>query len=281
MSTYKRAVKRQPILQVSHIPPVGQSSQTSPTRALDRSVGRGKNNPGSAANNVQLDLKLGKLAMVIAMFLVMFLIPVYLWDNWESLLPNESARVSSQGPRVAGVSTNVPSAATSTRVGIASSNNTSLNTASALMIGGGILVLAPAGFLLIRRFLAGGSTSASGGNAFGTRGFAIAAVAMGFVTFAQSAFAQAAGDIQSPTSITITQLFQSIVSLLVPIILLVLVGMIIYGGYVRMTAAGDAEKEQQSNQILTAAIIGFIIIALSPLIINLLGQFLGTGRLIG
>jgi hypothetical protein len=49
----------------------------------------------------------------------------------------------------------------------------------------------------------------------------------------------------------------------------------IYGGFVRMTAAGDPDKEQKSMKILTAGIIGFVIIALTPLIINILGKFLG------
>ncbi len=91
----------------------------------------------------------------------------------------------------------------------------------------------------------------------------------------------AAGDIRPATSVNLTDLFRNTLGLIVPIIVFVLLGMIIYGGYTRLTAAGDPEKEEQSNQIITSAIIGFVIIALAPLIVNLLAQFLGIGQIIG
>lgn len=89
-----------------------------------------------------------------------------------------------------------------------------------------------------------------------------------------------AGGIVPPTNITVISLFQSILNILPPLLLLVFMGVIIYGGYVRMTASGDPENEKKSTQILTAGVIGFILIALAPLIVNLLGTFLGLGNLI-
>lgn len=88
------------------------------------------------------------------------------------------------------------------------------------------------------------------------------------------------GQIEAPTSITITGLIQTALNFLPPIILLVFLGIIVYGGFVRMTASGDADKEQQSSQIITAGVVGFIIIALAPIIINFLGQLLGISNLI-
>jgi hypothetical protein len=82
-------------------------------------------------------------------------------------------------------------------------------------------------------------------------------------------------DVISPTDITILGLIRGVLSVLPPLILLVFLGVMMYGGYTRMTAAGDPDKEKTSNQILTAGVIGFVIIALSPLIINVLGRLLG------
>lgn len=87
-------------------------------------------------------------------------------------------------------------------------------------------------------------------------------------------------DVIVPTDITIIGLVRGALRLLPTLILLVFLVVMIYGGYTRMTAAGDAEKEKLSTQILTAGVIGFVIIALSPLIINLLGRFLGIDSLL-
>ncbi len=89
-----------------------------------------------------------------------------------------------------------------------------------------------------------------------------------------------AGGIVPPTNVTVISLFQSILNILPPLLLLVFMAVIIYGGYVRMTASGDPENEKRSTQILTAGVIGFVLIALAPLIVNLLGTFLGLGNLI-
>jgi hypothetical protein len=87
-------------------------------------------------------------------------------------------------------------------------------------------------------------------------------------------------DIIVPTEITIIELIRGTLGLLPTLVLLIFLGIIIYGGFTRMTAAGDPEKEKLSSQILTAGIVGFVIVALSPLIINVLGSFLGIDQLL-
>lgn len=88
-------------------------------------------------------------------------------------------------------------------------------------------------------------------------------------------------EITPPTNITITGLVVGITNILPALIILVFFAIIVYGGFVRMTAAGDPEKEQLSVKIITGGVIGFLIIVLSPLIINLLGSLLSLGTLVG
>jgi hypothetical protein len=86
--------------------------------------------------------------------------------------------------------------------------------------------------------------------------------------------------ITPPTNLGIMDLIERILNLVAPIIVLVFMAVIMYGGFVRMTAAGDPDKEKQSSQILLAGIVGFVIIALAPVIVNLLGRIIGTGSLV-
>ncbi len=86
--------------------------------------------------------------------------------------------------------------------------------------------------------------------------------------------------ITPPTNLGIMDLIGRILNLVAPVIVLVFMGVIMYGGFVRMTAAGDPEKEKQSSQVLLAGVIGFVIIVLAPVIVNILGQIIGTGTLV-
>jgi ABC-type multidrug transport system permease subunit len=108
-----------------------------------------------------------------------------------------------------------------------------------------------------------------------TRNFTVLLVAISSIrtiTYARTA----AGDINPPTSLSIPDFIQALTNIIPGIIVLIFLLMLIYGGFTRMTAGGDPEKEEQSNKILTAAVVGFLIIALSPIIINILGRFLGV-----
>jgi TRAP-type C4-dicarboxylate transport system permease small subunit len=78
----------------------------------------------------------------------------------------------------------------------------------------------------------------------------------------------------APIAPDLPELFGNITSLIRPIILITFVGMMIWAGYLRMTAAGNAEQEEKSIQTLIAAIIGFIIVVLAPVIVNIVQQVL-------
>lgn len=61
-----------------------------------------------------------------------------------------------------------------------------------------------------------------------------------------------------------------------PLTALAFVGAWIYAGFLRITAAGNPEKVKKSNQILTNSIIGFVIIALTGVIVNTMCALLGV-----
>ena len=55
---------------------------------------------------------------------------------------------------------------------------------------------------------------------------------------------------------------------------LVAVIVVVYGGYLLITSAGDAEKVEQGNRAITNGIIGLIIVFLAGTIIRYLAQTL-------
>lgn len=59
-------------------------------------------------------------------------------------------------------------------------------------------------------------------------------------------------------------------------LVLALVGLFIYGGWVRMTARDDEKKLVSSVKIMTAAAGGFVIIALAPAIVDFIGSLIGV-----
>jgi len=69
---------------------------------------------------------------------------------------------------------------------------------------------------------------------------------------------------------------QYITGRIFPLVALGLLIMLIYAGVTRLTAAGDAEKEKKSMQIIMASITGFVIIALAGVIVNTLCALLGV-----
>ena len=65
-------------------------------------------------------------------------------------------------------------------------------------------------------------------------------------------------------------------SIVTPLAVLGFIFTVIYAGWIRMTAAGDPEKEKKSMKVAIGAAVGFAIIALAPLIVKLLASLLGV-----
>lgn len=216
----------------------------------------------------ELDVSLRSGIVAFAVVAVLFALPAYVIDTYRAAPVAATYAVTPQtqpdNGRVAGVSTSANSVVNSNVNPATTLNSTNLLGIAFLTIGGA--VLAVAAFMLWRQ-------PASQNY--------LAALLVPVTLLAFSTPVSAAGSIRPPTDRTLVELIQGVIGLLPGLILLVLLGMFIYGGYVRLSAAGDADKEEQSNKILTAAVLGFVIIALAPLLINLLGQFLGLGTLVG
>ena len=73
---------------------------------------------------------------------------------------------------------------------------------------------------------------------------------------------------------------QKLTGLVRPVAIIALIGVIIYGGFTRLTAAGDPEKEKKSMQILTAGIVGFLIIVFAGVLVGFIGDLLGVENIV-
>ncbi len=100
--------------------------------------------------------------------------------------------------------------------------------------------------------------------------------------FTGNLFAQAATP--NPNSITITSplvikdipsFVNRISGLLIPIAIIGFVGAIIYAGYIRLTSNGSSDLEKKSMQTIKSAIIGFLIIFFSGLIMAAVATSIG------
>ena len=79
----------------------------------------------------------------------------------------------------------------------------------------------------------------------------------------------------SPTNLSnVGELITTASALVAPFAILGFIGSIIYAGYVRMFALGNAEKEQKAMKIAISAAIGFAIIAMSPLLVKVVANLL-------
>jgi heme/copper-type cytochrome/quinol oxidase subunit 2 len=64
------------------------------------------------------------------------------------------------------------------------------------------------------------------------------------------------------------------------IVIVVFLLMLMYGGWVRLTAKDDSDKVASSTKIIVAAIVGFIIIALAPVIMQFVASLLGVSDIL-
>lgn len=96
------------------------------------------------------------------------------------------------------------------------------------------------------------------------------------ISLSSSAFAGIdANEIPNPLGDDFAGLFANLTSLIRPFIILSFLAVMIYGGYLKMTAAGNAEQEEKASKTFTAGIIGFVIIVLAPLIVSVVQQLIG------
>jgi hypothetical protein len=95
----------------------------------------------------------------------------------------------------------------------------------------------------------------------------------GFFAASAPVFAQ----IQSPVVFPdLSAAINAYTPLLRLVFTLIFIGMLIYGGFVYLTAGSDDGKVGNAKKIIVAAIGGFIIIALAPAIVQFIGALIGV-----
>ena len=83
--------------------------------------------------------------------------------------------------------------------------------------------------------------------------------------------------IPSPITLgSIGELINKVSGLTTPLAVVGFIAMVIYAGLVRMTAAGNPDKEAKGMKIAVSAMIGFAIIALAPLVVKVLARLIGV-----
>jgi len=105
----------------------------------------------------------------------------------------------------------------------------------------------------------------------------ISVSALTLLTIAGRAFAYdtSLGNIAPPIDGDLFKFIGDMSSYIRPLVGLGFLAVVIYGGWTRMTATGNAEKEKKSMQILIAGVVGFIIIVLAPVIVKLISGLIG------
>ena len=77
------------------------------------------------------------------------------------------------------------------------------------------------------------------------------------------------------TDKTIEQIVIDIIDASLSLLFLAVLGFMIYGGYFWMTSMGNEEKIKKSKQILTASIVGLLIVLMSLSIVNFVSDAIG------
>ncbi len=100
---------------------------------------------------------------------------------------------------------------------------------------------------------------------------AVLALALPATALAQTDFS----DVQ-PVDTPLTELIQTIINWVLGVVVLLAVGMIIYGGIQMMTSQGDPEKFSKGQSIVIYAVIGLIVALIAWSIVNWVrGSILG------
>lgn len=72
-------------------------------------------------------------------------------------------------------------------------------------------------------------------------------------------------------------LVEIVKNIAIPLSVICVVLLLIYGGYMLMSSKGDPDKLQEAKQVITNAIIGFVVILLCVAILILISNTLGLG----
>lgn len=67
---------------------------------------------------------------------------------------------------------------------------------------------------------------------------------------------------------------------ILPVSTLVLVGIVIYAGFIRLTSLGNPDKLKESMQTLTSGVVGFALILSASLVVGIIGALFGI-KLLG
>src|SRR3972149_11472509 len=78
------------------------------------------------------------------------------------------------------------------------------------------------------------------------------------------------------TDKSIQNILIDIIDASLSLLFLVVLGFMIYGGYFWMTSMGNEEKIKKSKQILTASIVGFVIVFISFSIVGFVSNAIGV-----
>ena len=70
-------------------------------------------------------------------------------------------------------------------------------------------------------------------------------------------------------------LISTITNLAVPIAILCLIVLVVYAGYMLISSQGNPDKLKEGKEVLTNAIVGFLVIVLSVVILLLISNTLG------
>jgi heme/copper-type cytochrome/quinol oxidase subunit 2 len=73
------------------------------------------------------------------------------------------------------------------------------------------------------------------------------------------------------------ELVDQIVKIAVPLAVICVVVLVVYAGYMLMSSQGNPDKLKEGKEILTNAIIGFLVVLLSVAILLLISNSLGLG----
>lgn len=74
-----------------------------------------------------------------------------------------------------------------------------------------------------------------------------------------------------------SSLVQTVVNIAVPLSVICVIALAVYGGYILMTSQGNPDKLQEGKEVITNAVIGFIVIILCVAILLLISNTLGLG----